>query len=95
MAHVSSYTHRHTHSLTNTDGAGNVGGVSGVTDALVGALCVHTSSVLTQIPHHLTLINICTKHMQVLSCKCQVCKRGKAVYSDRSGGRIKGLISTR
>lgn len=42
----------------NTDGAGNVGGVSGVTDALVGALCVHTSSVLTQIPHHLTLINI-------------------------------------
>lgn len=48
--------------LTHTLCAPDVSGVSWFTDATEGALRVQTLTVLTQIPHHLTLVNICATH---------------------------------
>lgn len=45
--------------LTHALGAADVRGVSGFTDAAEGAQRVQTLAVLTQIPHHLTLVDIC------------------------------------
>lgn len=58
--------HTHTLTLTDTEGATDVSGVSGTAEAFIGSLRVHTPPVLTQIPHHLTFINICTKHRHIL-----------------------------
>lgn len=44
--------------LTHTQCAADVSGVARFTDAAVGAQSVDALTVLAQVPHHTTLINI-------------------------------------
>lgn len=48
-------------SLTHTQCAGDVSGVTSFADTVIGAQCVDALAVLAQVPHHTTLINIWTK----------------------------------
>lgn len=53
--------------LTHTQSAADVGGVAGLAGAAVGAQTVDALTILAQVPHHTTLINIWTQTVKA-SC---------------------------